>query len=418
MADKIEEYLKDNFQYISEEKQKVNFTWKKIIEDIQKITGKAITSDGVRKRFSRLAHLKNTDSTFPPHSSYSFVEDLDKQEAKLTTVVDSKLTEEEIYTKYSMNKTKYRISQIWYKDKASGGYIMSVNFVNNTKDSIDYKVEFDKFIDDYNKSIFDKTCNYNFKEETELPVLLEIVLSDLHFGKHADSTYSAKLIQNIKKIIDSYSLEDGIEEILFLNTGDLLNSDNYRNQTTNLTNVESQEDWESAIQKAYDFTTQIIDFASKFGKKVTFVNIRGNHDYNASYVLGEGLKKIYEKQDRITILNSKNSTIYYEFRKNAFMFSHGDKNADRLPLTFATEFEGFSKCKFRHIHTGHTHTGQIKKFLNVMQESNGIEHRVFGSPTKTDRWHKDFNFVGNKTQLTACLFNESDGKFAEININI
>lgn len=357
---------------------------------------------------------------------YEYKENRDKGTAELTSNVEQKLSDEQIYEKYNVDKNNYRISQVWYKDKSSGGYVMSVLFtsVKNKQESIDYKADFQKFIDKYNLNVFKKDYPKftPIIEETKKSVLLN--LSDLHVGKLAwDKEVGADYNVDIAKQVFMQSLQSlvnqsvrcfQVEEFVLNIGGDFLHTNGSLNQTANGTNM---NDVDTRYQKIYikglEILTEAVDYLSSFGAKVKVFIVQGNHDKATSFYLGESLKAFYRNDKNVVIENDPQIRKYHKYGVTSYMLTHGDCKDDGLPLTFATEKpDYFANSQYRYIYLGHLHKTSKKVYLTE-NEVSGVVLRRLNSLSVMDAWHNENNYYGAKRMANAIVFDEKDGNVAE-----
>lgn len=427
----VDNYIKNNYSEIIKLKEDPSFRWKYIGEKIQKSnkTLKGFNAkylgDYTRRRFDIFKfNLENnivTDYTnYKQPFCAEYKENREKGIAELKVEVDrNNLTDKEIYEKYNVNSNEYKISQIWYKDKSNGGYVMSVLFtsIKAKEENIDITKSFDKFIDSYNKSILNSERFKTPEQTNNEKAMYLCTLADLHIGNYQKPFYIENIKNKIFSTFDNIS-DSAIDKIVILNTGDLIHTDTSKSQTWNNTQLDSQDSYEDAFSNSLELLTNLIEYAANKAFSVTFINVRGNHSFDTEYCLGEALKKIYSKNKNIEIINSKDTRIYYKWENNGYLFTHGDKAVDRLPLLFATEGkEVFKETDNHHIILGHLHHNKSKQFVNDRAEYNGIEVRVVGSPTSNDVWHKQNGFCQNKKALVGFIYTE-EGKVAEYNYKI
>ena len=367
--------------------------------------------------------IENLSSTASNKFRYiSGAENKDKGTKEFIFSADNIPTEEEIISHFNIDLTKYKISQIWHKTTPSGKYSISVNLqVLKGLESQNYEQKFEKFLEKYNNTILQNPSKdkkpFEFQEENE-EVCFIVSLADLHIGNYQKDNYLELIKEKVFYVIDS-AKNFNVEEVIILNTGDLLHSDTSKTQTWNNTQLDAQDSFEDAFTNGLDFISSIIDYSRQSRVKTTFINVRGNHSFDTEYCLGEALKKVYKTDNKVKILNSKDSRIYYSWRNNGFLFAYGDKAVDRLPLLFATEGkETFSSTEHHSIILGHLHHNRGKQFINDRGEFAGIEVRVLGSPTSNDIWHKQNGFCQNKKAIQCMAFSPNQGKYAEFNFKL
>ena len=448
----VDNYLLEHFEEINTSRlTEKDFRWDVVAA---KIKGNYLGGEYIRNRFSKLRKRYNSiviDSI--AKSSIEHGEVLNKSVSKekidnLNSTISSKFnyqsgkenkqtgskewtftastipTEQEIVDHFNIDTKKWKIVNIYHKTSFGGKYSITVQ-TNLLKgiEAENYTEKFDKFIEKYNKTIFVNQTKSKFKEEYEQrdvknEVLYLVSLSDLHIGNYQKEGYLERINQRIVETFKSI-VETGVKKVIILNTGDMLHTNGSQSTTLGGTQLDSQEPFEDAFTQGLELITSLIDYAATLSLSVTYVNVRGNHSFDTEYCLGEALKKIYQKQNNIEILNQRDTRIYYYWNNNAFMFTHGDKAVERLPLLFATEGkEFFNKAENHHILLGHTHHNSSKQFVNDRKEYAGIEVRVLGSPTSNDQWHKENGFTGNKKSIVSMLFTPDEGKYAEFNFKL
>jgi len=413
--EKIDIFLNKNFKEIEEKRHSTGFSWKKIKKEIgvEKATTEAIRFRFRKLRLKRGLIVEKKEEKF---SSISGKEDLSKGTKEFSFTADKIPTEKEILEHFNIDTKKFKISQIWHKTSFGGKYSISVSLLANNTSGIDYEAAFKRFLSRVEINNFPKINNsisIDYKPFNQKTTAL-ITLADLHIGNHQIKNYIDNIKSNFEILLNS-SIHYGANEVIILNTGDILHTDNIKNQTTSGTQLDAASSQEDAFVEALDLICDLINRSLEYENlKVTFVNVRGNHSYNSEYMLGEALKRIFIKNKNITILNSKENRIYYSSNNNSFLFTHGDKAFDKLPMIFTTEGkEIYAKNDFHHIVVGHLHHNKSKQFVDDTGEYFGLDVRVVGSPTSTDRWHKNEGFILNQKNIYCFLYDDLQGKSAE-----
>lgn len=424
--EKVDKYLSENFDKIQKLKEfsPNNFRWQLVADSITE----GLNKDYVRHRFNKLrknSGVISVVSTTSPNKFQYFSGKEDKTTGKKewTFTADAIPTEEQIIEHFNIDVSKWKIVNIYHKTSFGGKYSITVqtNLIKGVE-SENYTDKFDKFIDKYNKTIFVNQTQSKYREKEERDVKNEVLylvsLADLHIGNYQKEGYLNSIKNRVFETFESIA-GIGVKKVIILNTGDILHTNGSQGTTLGGTQLDSELPFEDAFTQGLDLITSLIDYASTLSLTVTYVNVRGNHSFDTEYCLGEALKKIYEKQLHVEILSQRDTRIYYYWNNNAFMFSHGDKAVERLPLLFATEGKDFfNKAENHHILLGHTHHNSSKQFVNDRKEYAGIEVRVLGSPTSNDQWHKENGFTNNKKSIISFLFTPDEGKYAEYNFKL
>lgn len=427
---KLKDFLTTNWEKIEKQRQEKSFTWTLVAEEFHKLTNLYLSSEYIRG-VHRTLRDKVSTTVYSKHPSVNkteekyhlntSVENKDKGTKQFTFTASEIPTEQDIITHFNIDLTKYRINQIYHKTSFGGKYSITVSLLAvKGVEALNYEKKFAKFVEKYNEKILQNPSKDTAeleKSHSEKCCYL-ISMADLHIGNYQKPNYLEDITEKVRYTLYA-AMQHNVDEVIILNTGDMLHTDTSKAQTWNNTQLDAQDTFEDAFSNGLDFVTNIIDYSRELGLKTTFVNVRGNHSFDTEYCLGEALKKVYKFDSKIKILNSKDTRLYYTWENNGFLFTHGDKGMDRLPLLFATEGkETFTETEHHHILLGHLHHNKGKQFINDRGEFAGIEVRVLGSPTSNDIWHKQNGFCQNKKAIQCMLFTPSQGKYAEYNFKM
>jgi hypothetical protein len=112
---------------------------------------------------------------------------------------------------------------------------------------------------------------------------------------------------------------------------------------------------------------RMIDRALETHAKVVVLLAEGNHDLVSSVWLRLLFRTLYEREPRVTIIDSESPYYAYQHGNVMLAFHHGhlSKN-EALPLLFATRFSAmWGATKFRIAHTGHRHHKRDNEFAGM-----------------------------------------------------
>lgn len=413
----VDAFLESKKEEIENLRKTKGFQWSTVAKSFKAHHGYVVSGEYLRGRFRKISQ-KNPISNFP----FQYSANLKDGKTEITTVVS-----EEIRSLDDLVRVCKIDTNVWNIDKYVANTWGNPNnqqwqikafLSKKVKQGKSIEQQFTEFIDNYNLNILNPPVKKKVEPNTIQDAMYLISLADLHIGKGQKPNYLEKILSSIEYSLLSVK-DAGVKKVVILNLGDLIHTDSSKGQTTAGTQLEFEETYEDSFTKALDFLTKLVDTCLEYTFDVTFINCRGNHSFDTEYALGEALKKIYRKTKEVEILNPKENRVYYYWNNNAFLLTHGDKGLERLPLTFATEgSEYFSKAENRHILLGHLHHSRSKQFVSDRGEYQGVEIRVLGSPTATDRWHSQEAYVNNKQCLITMLFTPEHGKFAEYSFKI
>jgi len=228
--------------------------------------------------------------------------------------------------------------------------------------------------------------------------LLEIAIPDLHYGKlsHAmetgDAEYNIEIAEKIyryavQELLDRAQRGYSVDRIVFLAGSDFFNVNDSSNATFSGTPQDEDMGWMYTFRRGQRLCTSIIDYLMTHCP-VDVVVVRGNHDEERAYYLGEVLRAHYSNTERITVDNSGLTRKYYRWGKNLIGFVHGDgEKAEQLPLLMAEEAkDDWAQTTYREFHGGHFHHSSTKAFQQEI-EITGVRVMVLPSLSAPDIWH-------------------------------
>ena len=230
-------------------------------------------------------------------------------------------------------------------------------------------------------------------EAVEDPIVYEISLPDIHYGKMDGQTLdeAEEVYMNTVKDLMNKASGLNIERILLPIGNDGMNSEGYSRATTKGTSQHDSAGWQETFIGYCNLMVRSINFLAQTAP-VDVIVIQGNHDYERMFYSGEFLRAFYINDERVGIDNSYDSRKYYKYGTNMIMFTHGDKEKKaEMPLIMATEEpEMFAKTTHREVHCGHLH----KEMVN---EYRGIKVRFIPSICGNDEWHKMMGYEAKRT---------------------
>tara|TARA_Y100000361_G_scaffold132417_1_gene129849 strand:+ start:1107 stop:2243 length:1137 start_codon:yes stop_codon:yes gene_type:complete len=236
------------------------------------------------------------------------------------------------------------------------------------------------------------------------PVVYEISLPDIHYGKLHNMTLEEVEKEFMNVIQDLVEKAGGlyIDRFLLPIGNDGMNSEGMRRTTTKGTPQEESAGWKDTFRGYWTLMVRAIDFLKETAP-VDVVVISGNHDYERMFYAGDVISGWYKNDDNVTVDNSAEPRKYYEYGVNMIMFTHGDnEKAPEMPLIMATEQpEMFARSTHREAHCGHFH----KEMVN---EYRGVKVRFIPSICPNDEWHKRMGYAAKRTGQ-AYIWSETSG---------
>jgi len=317
---------------------------------------------------------------------------------------------------HKINLDKYKISNYWTKQKASGKFTSSV--FATLKQSKDYTPEdFAKFLENY---VPKEIAIRNTKEEYGFykAVDIEVSIADFHLAK---KTLEGETIQEkkVQYLTTLYDLIDKINSVFYINkvvfpiSNDFFHTDNYQNQTTAGTPQDVLVEYNHEYEEGFDLLVTAITYLQQVSNEVEVILVQGNHDRTKSFYLAHALDIFFRKNEKVSFQREHSTTKSVMLGNTFIGYHHGNCKIDDLPLLFATgknSFE-FGGAKYREVHTGDKHHYMAK-------EVKGVRIQQMPSLSGTDRWHADNNYVNNIRAGLVLIYDPIHGKIGEFESRI
>lgn len=191
--------------------------------------------------------------------------------------------------------------------------------------------------------------------------------------------------------------------------GDFLHSDGLTPETpASRHTLDADARFPEMVRAAYRLLRRMVDAALHLHGSVELVIAEGNHDPASSVHLRVGFENLYEKEKRLTVIDSDLPYYVTTHGETMLGFHHGhikgiktQAGANELALFFASSDE-WRTTKKRYIHTGHVHTEKV-------QEVNGA--KLFSHPTLVaPDAYASRNFGGSHREMTSHTYHDVYGK--------
>lgn len=366
----------------------------------------------------------NMVNTKPSITQIHFFGDKEASESTAIELEDIKTAEELLaYAEVDTDKFKIRSQKL---DKTASGKLTVSVTLDSVEEESNIKTEIQELLDAWTYQRLNQDIVYTIQApEKEDDNLLVINCFDVHFGKVSNPEITGQeynldiarelFIDTITRIATRAVNAYGISEVVLCTGGDFFNSDTVGYTTTGGTQQHGDgNSYQKVFTEGCNAVIEVLEILVGLVPKVKFININGNHDRLTSYCLGEVVNAYFHNNSKIEVDNSPHLRKYYSFGESCFMFTHGDKAVDRLPLIFAREYKQFSLHTFPNIFLGHYHKTD-KKFFGGETEYNGVNVRTFNSISAADAWHHDEGYVESIRKADGLIYSRTEGKIGEIN---
>lgn len=327
-------------------------------------------------------------------------------------------TPEEVIESHKIDLSKWKLSQIWMKQK-SKGYLVSALFSSKKLDN-DIVAQKELLL----KELRDNSPKVKYTppklEAINMDCLYEISIPDMHFGKLAYRAESGE-DYDLKIAIKRY--KDAVEELLsranlmcvekfLLPIGnDIIHVDSDKNTTYADTPQDCDSRFAKMVVVVKKLLIETIDRLSIIAP-VDILVIKGNHDSTVTFLLGEILESYYHNNECVNVNNSPKWRKYYQYGRNGFLYTHGDKeNHKDLGLIFATEEPKlWADTKHRFCKLGHLHKSKKTEYTSV-DSHQGFQVEILPSLSGTDEWHYSKGYLSNK-QAKGFIYHKEKGEIA------
>lgn len=248
-------------------------------------------------------------------------------------------------------------------------------------------------------------------------MLLEIGMPDIHFGRltwHEESgeDYDIKIAERvIHKVLDellSYSGAFKVERILLPIGNDFYNVNSKSNTTAAGTPQQEDTRWQKTFRMGRRLAVSMVEACLEVAPTDVLI-IKGNHDEERTFYMGDALECWFHACRHVTIDNTAKARKYYVYGCNLIGFTHGsEEKMDRLPMLMPVEVpELWAGSKHREIHCGDKHHKYDAK------EQAGVVVRILRSLAAADAWTYQKGFVGAMRAAEGFLWDKENGLRAQ-----
>lgn len=320
---------------------------------------------------------------------------------------------DELAKLHKIDLSRYKISNYWSKLKANGKFTSSI-FATLKKKNEYAPEDFAKFLQTYVPKPIKvspvKSLLYNNKKIVDV----EISMADFHLDRRVlegDSFEERKeeYRRIVEGLINQVQGAYRIRKVVFVIGNDFFNTDNYHNQTTNLTPQEVSVPWHKAYEDGFDLQVETISKLSHIADEVVVILIQGNHDRTKSFYLAHALEVFFKSYKNISFLRENSNTKFIRLGNTFIGYHHGNHiKIDGLPLYFATDERSsaeFGLAKYREVHTGDKH-------FYMAKDIQGVRIQQIPSMVKPDNFTNDGLYIHVKAGIALC-YDPVSGKCAE-----
>jgi hypothetical protein len=244
-------------------------------------------------------------------------------------------------------------------------------------------------------------------------------LADWHVGllswkKETGVNYDLKIGQATLKSAMSRLIGGAphASQCVVLGLGDLMHSDNYRNQTAksgHFLDVDGR--YPRVLQVSTQLIIYTVDLALQKHEKVLLRILPGNHDDQSAIAVTLALSMFYHNNPRVEVDDDAGRFWWWSWGKTMLGATHGDQaKMQDLPLIMAVRNpEAWGRAKFRYIYTGHIH--------KETAIDKGVKVESFQTPVAPDSWTVGMGYTPTRS-VQSITIHKDQGEIIRQRVNI
>lgn len=214
-------------------------------------------------------------------------------------------------------------------------------------------------------------------------------MGDPHLGMHAWAEECGDDFDLRIACANLYDATDRLVSIapaastgLILQLGDMFHADSSAGTTTRGTRVDVDTRFAKVYEAGVRTMVRLIDRALEKHARVIVRNNIGNHDENASVMLGICLRAYYSRDPRVTVDTSPSPFTRYRHGRCLIATTHGNevKHADLAEIMANDWPEDWGATVHRYFYIGHIHHEKVL-------ERRGVVIEAFRTLAAKDAWH-------------------------------
>jgi hypothetical protein len=259
-------------------------------------------------------------------------------------------------------------------------------------------------------------------------LMLEMAPVDLHMGKvssliEAGNVFNMDVAEKLYKdaIADlaGKAEKHGFSKTTLLLGNDVMHINGIKPHTRSDKNIMDVDGrYFDIFRRTRSLMVWGIEYLTQFSP-VDVVVIRGNHDFQSSWHLGEVIAAQYDGHKFVTIDNSPRPRKYRQWGVTLLGFTHGSEERPRdLPSIMAKEAprQMVADTRYQEWHIGHLHKKVITNYVE-MDSFEGTRVRILPTLTGHDSWHHEQGYMDRRAS-EAYLWHADHGYFGHYSYNV
>ena len=215
------------------------------------------------------------------------------------------------------------------------------------------------------------------------------------------------------KAVDKLVSAAGESEVgALINLGDFLHANSGDNKTAKGTPVDVDGRLGRVIRVVGNLFKVLITRMLETHKEVWLINVRGNHDPDASLWLNEMMRLYFHNEPRVKVFDNFSKWIHFEWGQNLVVMHHGDRVKTQALYEAVTRdyAEEWGRTKYRYLYHGHIHH-------RTVTEMGGLHLESFGVLCPPDAYHSASGY-GSARSMSCVILDKNYGEHSRFKVGI
>ena len=215
------------------------------------------------------------------------------------------------------------------------------------------------------------------------------------------------------KAVDKLVSAAGDAEVgALINLGDFLHANSGDNKTGKGTPVDVDGRLGRVIRVVGNLFKVLITRMLETHKEVWLINVRGNHDPDASLWLNEMMRLYFHNEPRVKVFDNFSKWIHFEWGQTLVVMHHGDRVKTQALYEAVTRDypEEWGRSKYRYLYHGHIHH-------RTVTEMGGLHLESFGVLCPPDAYHSASGY-GSARSMSCVILDKNYGEHSRFKVGI
>jgi len=215
------------------------------------------------------------------------------------------------------------------------------------------------------------------------------------------------------KAVDKLVSAAGDAEVgALINLGDFLHANSGDNKTAKGTPVDVDGRLGRVIRVVGNLFKVLITRMLETHKEVWLINVRGNHDPDASLWLNEMMRLYFHNEPRVKVFDNFSKWIHFEWGQTLVVMHHGDRVKTQALYEAVTRDypEEWGRSKYRYLYHGHIHH-------RTVTEMGGLHLESFGVLCPPDAYHSASGY-GSARSMSCVILDKNYGEHSRFKVGI